>query len=212
MTLPGKADLDELAPLLRRAVTLDPSALVRIRHDGNRLSALVRLPFDVLAARTIVADDTTSAANDRTYAAATLLARVEGDGTATPEPRDADWRGGLPPASGWRRVDTVPDAEVRALVRKGALTLKDAAEREGLPGAQPRAEVADALLDSVVLTVSDERDSVPITLRTVSAVTRMGFLPRGSYVAVDVAGRWVRVAAAYGSVFAERAGFGLIVR
>ena len=31
----------------------------------------------------------------------------------------------------------------------------DAAEREGVPGAQPRAEVADALLDSVVLTVSN---------------------------------------------------------
>jgi hypothetical protein len=80
-----------------------------------------------------------------------------------------------------------------------------------VPGAQPRAEVADALLDSVVLTVSAGDRSAPVTLRTLSAVTRLGFLPRGSYIAVDVAGRWIRVAAAYGSVYAERAGLGLTV-
>jgi hypothetical protein len=37
----------------------------------------------------------------------------------------------------------------------------------------------------------------------------MGFLPRGSHAAVDVSGRWIRVAAAYGSVYAERPGTGL---
>jgi hypothetical protein len=37
----------------------------------------------------------------------------------------------------------------------------------------------------------------------------MGFLPRGSHVAVDTSGRWTRVAAEYGSVYAERPGRGL---
>jgi hypothetical protein len=60
--------------------------------------------------------------------------------------------------------------------------------------------------------VSGEGLSVEITLRTLSALTRMGFLPRGSHAAIDVAGRWVRVAAAYGSVYAERPGAGLTVR
>jgi hypothetical protein len=32
----------------------------------------------------------------------------------------------------------------------------------------------------------------------------MGFLARGSAAHVDVAGRWTRVAAVYGSVFIER--------
>ena len=114
--------------------------------------------------------------------------------------------------TGWHRVDRIPDTEIRPLVRAGALTLKDAAEREGVPGAQPRDAVAQALLDSIVLTVTDETTTVELSLRTLSAVTRLGFLPRGSYVAVDVAGRWVRVAAAYGSVFAERAGLGLSLR
>jgi hypothetical protein len=103
---------------------------------------------------------------------------------------------------------------VRDLVRAGALTLKQAADREGIPAGQPRAEVADALLDSIVLTVTTDDHAGPaltaeVNLRALSALTRMGFVARDSHVAVDVAGRWTRVAAAYGSVFLERAGAGL---
>jgi hypothetical protein len=80
-----------------------------------------------------------------------------------------------------------------------------------MSGAQPRAEVTDALLDSVVLTVRAEGGlQAAITLRMVSALTRMGFLPRGSHAGVDVAGRWLRVAAEYGSVFAERGGLNIL--
>ncbi len=134
-----------------------------------------------------------------------------GDGTPAPQVRDAEWRTGLPPARGWRRIETVPDAVIRNLVRAGATALQDAAAREGVPGAQPRAEVADALLDSAVLTVSEEggRDAATVTLRALSALVRMGFLPRGGEVGVDVAGRWVRVVAEFGSVYLERPGQGL---
>jgi hypothetical protein len=210
MTSLPRAELDELAPLLRRAVSLDPSTLARIRRVDDRITALVRLPFGVLAARTIVADES-APADDSTFRADELLGWLDGESTEAPQRRDAAWRGGVPPSSGWQRIDTVPDTDVRPLVRAGALTLNESAEREGVPGAQPRAEVADALLDSVVLTVSAGDRSAPVTLRTLSAVTRLGFLPRGSYIAVDVAGRWIRVAAAYGSVYAERAGLGLTV-
>lgn len=200
-------ELAELAPLLRRAVTLDPACLTRLRRSDAHLAALVRLPFGILAARTI---EQPGRPVDVTLRADEVLAWL--DGTAgSPAARDAEWRGGVPPAAGWRRIDTVPDSDVRPLVRAGALTLKEAARREGVPGAQPRAEVADALLDSVVLTLEHGGDRAEITLRTLSAVTRLGFLPRGSYIAVDVTGRWVRVAAAYGSVFAERAGLSLTV-
>jgi hypothetical protein len=146
---------------------------------------------------------------DTTVEGADLLAWLDGERTDPPEARDAQWRGGSPPTAGWQRIDRVPDADIRPLVRSGALTLKEAAEREGVPGAQPREAVADALLDSVVLTVSNGAHSVDVTLRTLSALTRMGFLPRGSHAAVDVSGRWIRVAAAYGSVYAERAGAAL---
>jgi hypothetical protein len=193
--------LTQLAPLLRRVVSLDASGLVRLRRTEGRLSALVRLPFGVLASRTL---DESGPDFDVTVRVDELLGWLDGERDAPPPSRDADWRGSVPPTRGWRRVEIVPDTQIRPLVRSGALTLKQAAEREGVPGASPRAEVADALLDSVVLTVSSGNDSAQITLRTVSAVTRLGFLPRDSHVAVDVSGRWIRVAAAYGSVFAER--------
>jgi hypothetical protein len=200
--------VDELAPLVRRVVDLDRSALVRLRGTGSRLTALVRLPFGVLAARTV---DVSAAEDevDTTVGGAELLAWVDGERADPPESRDSQWRGGSPPTAGWQRIDRVPDSDIRPLVRSGALTLKEAAEREGVPGAQPREAVADALLDSVVLTVSDAAHEVGITLRTLSALTRMGFLPRDSHAAVDVSGRWIRVAAAYGSVYAERPGSGL---
>lgn len=207
----ARNDLVELAPLLRRTVTLDASGLVRLRRRGERCSALVRLPFGVLAARTVTLDES-GADYDTTVRSADLLVWLDGERTDPPTPRDAEWRSGTPPTAGWRRIDTVPDDEVRRLVRSGALALKDAAEREGVPGAQPRAEVADALLDSIVLTATDGEVEAPVSLRTLSALTRLGFLPHDSHVAIDAIGRWIRVAAAYGSVYEQRAGQGLTVR
>ncbi len=53
------------------------------------------------------------------------------------------------------------------------------------------------------------RREVQVSLRQVSALVRMGFLARDSHLAVDIAGRWLRLAATYGSVYAERKGLGL---
>ena len=202
-------DLHELAPALRRAVALDPGSLVRIVVAAPTVSALVRLPFGVLVSRAVQSEQAQQAPSDTTVSAVELLSWLDAERPDPPISRDAEWRTGLPPRVGWQRVDTVPDEVVRGLVRSGAQALKQAAEREGVPNAQPRAEVADALLDSVVLTVEEGGRSVQLTLRTLSALTRMGFLPRDSHIAVDVAGRWTRIAAAYGSVYAERPGSGL---
>lgn len=203
----SREDVVELAPLVRRAVELDPSALVRLRHSGTRASLLVRLPFGVLAARTVEVEPGQQL--DTTLRGRELLAWLDGERAEPPGARDAEWRGAAPPQSGWQRIERVPDSDIRPLVRSGALTLQEAAQREGVPGAQPREAVADALLDSVVLTVREGDQEVGVTLRTLSALTRMGFLPRQSHAAVDVAGRWIRVAGAYGSVYAQRPGTGL---
>lgn len=192
----GSEVLGEVVPLLRRAVDLDAEALVRFRGSGEVLTTFVRLPFDVMAARAIPA----GAECDATLSAADVLAWS--DGLRLPLPsRDADWRGAAPPASGWTRVEVVPDTELRPLVRSGALTLKN------LSG-----HAAQALLDSVVLTVSSPECAAPveITLRMLSALTRMGFLPRGGSAAVDVNGRWKRLAAHYGTIYAEPVGLGLL--
>jgi hypothetical protein len=216
---PSTAALVELAPLLRRAQTLDPASIVRIRIQVDAASALVRLPFGVLVGRRIAGSfaplhdgsyrtDELVAWLDNTAAAGSVAAGFAAAGSA-PATHDDAWRGSLPPETGWRRVETVPDDVARGLVRSGALTLKDAAEREGHPGAQPRAEVADSLLDSIVLTASTADDRVEVSLRLLSALVRMGFLARDSHLAIDRAGRWVRLAASYGSAYAERESLGL---
>jgi hypothetical protein len=214
MTLAGadRAVLGELTPVLRRAINLDPRSLVRLRLGSGVATVLVRLPFGVLVART-VETATGSEALDVTVGAADTLRWLDGESADPPLARDAEWRTGLPPAAGWARVETVPDDVVRPLVRSGAQTLQEAAARENVPGAEPRAEVADVLLDSTVLTVSDDAGrTAEVTLRTLSALTRMGFLPRGGQIFVDVAGRWVRVVAEYGTVYLERPGSGLLLR
>lgn len=202
----------DLAPVLRRVVTLDPAGLARIRLTGEAAMVLVRLPFGVLVSRTIRASASRPDELDVTLRAADVLAWLDDADTGLPT-HDAAWRTTLPPISGWRRIETVPDDVIRDLVRRGALALQDAAAREGVPGAQPRAEVADALLDAVVLTVHDDAGrTAELSLRTLSAVTRMGFLPRGGHVYVDSVGRWIRVVAEHGTVYLERPGSGLVVR
>ncbi len=213
----------ELAPLLRRVVALEPDALLRLRIGAESISGLVRLPFGVLVGRSLLhapadgpggqngTEDRSGtggtnghSGTDTTVGAAEALAWLDGSG-GLPRPRDAEWRGGAPPAVGWRRVETVPDTTVRPLVRSGALALRDAPD--------PVA-AGPSLLDSVVIVAADEVEParpVEVTLRVLSAITRMGFLPRGSYVAIDVAGGWVRVAAEYGSGYLERSRAGLTV-
>jgi hypothetical protein len=204
LTTDDRAAVTELAPALSRAVTLDPKSLARLQLVDHGATVLIRLPFGVLVSRSVEVARTGTPV-DLTTRAAELLGWLEQDG-AQPPARDLEWRTGLPPRGGWRRVESVPDEVLRPLVRSGALALRTAAEREGVVGAQPRAEVAEALLDSVVLTASDDEVTVQVTLRAVSALTRMGFLPRGGQAHVDVAGRWVRLAAEYGTVYLERLG------
>lgn len=199
----NRDSLTDLAPLLRRVVSLNPHAAARLVVTDATATAFARLPFGVLVARAIGVSAGEPA--DETFRAADLLAWLDGDATDAPVPRNLLWRGTLPPREGWQRLEKVPDDDIRRVVRAGALALRDAAEREGVPkGIQPRREVADALLDAVGLTVSEGGRGADITVRTLSALTRMGFLARGSHAFVDVSGGWVRVVGSYGTVYAAR--------
>lgn len=188
----------ELAPLVHRVAGRDAATPVRLRHRGARSTVLAHLSTGTLVGRTVETAD--HGEIDVTLRAGELRAWLDGERSELPPRADAQWRGGLPPATGWRRIDRVPDAVVRDLIRQGAQAHADAA------GRQLGTRAAEALLDAVVLTVQDGSGRAEITNRALSAVTAMGFLPRGSYVAIDVAGRWNRIAAPYGSVFAERPG------
>lgn len=215
MSAPGPSlpvALAELTPLVRRIAGLDNRCAIRLRLRPGAVTSLARLPFGVLVARTVDAAADTAAA-DLTYRAGELLAWLDGERTTVPEDRGREWRGAVPPTAGWQRIETVPDTVIRPLVRTGALTLKEAAQREGMPNRQPSRATSDAVLDAVVLTVTADEQSADgrraraeVTLRSLSALTRMGFLARGSQAHIDVCGRWTRVAGTYGSVYAEAAG------
>jgi hypothetical protein len=194
-----------LVPLARRLGALDPRGVLRIKMGDGTAACYAQLPFGVLVGRTVrsgwdgPAIDCAVGAND-------LVSWLDGGVGGPPSRRDLEWRGAVPPVAGWQRIERIPGEVVRDVVRKGASTFREAA---GDRGTQPPAEVADALLDSVVLTATDGALRAEITLRAVSALTRMGFLSRGSHAAIDVCGRWSRVAAEYGSVYAERPGLAL---
>jgi hypothetical protein len=192
--LGDRAGLRDFAPLAERALSVDGEALIRFRSGGGRVGGFVRLPFEVLAGRTIQA---TGAADpggpsDLTVSAKQFLVWLDGDGAEEPVPADAHWLSALPPRAGWRRIERVPDTAIREVVRSGALLAQGADSR---PGQQ-------ALLDSIVLTAQPESGPpVQVPLSALSALTRMGFLPRGGEAAVDTAAGWIRLAAAYGSTY-----------
>jgi hypothetical protein len=195
---PSPVQLADIAPLAERALSVDEDALVRLRSGDAggtaTLGAYVRLPYDVLAGRTIsVADGTADWPKpfDLTATAQQLLAWIAG-ADAVPQPRDAHWLSPLPPRGGWRRIEVVPDTAVRDLVRSGALLARSTSSR----GEQ------QSLLASIVLhATSESGDTAEVPLGPISALTRMGFLPRGGSAAVDTAPGWLRIAAAYGSTF-----------
>ncbi len=183
--------LRDFAPLAERALSVDGDALIRFRAGGGRVGGFVRLPYEVLAGRTleVVGVDKPS---DNTVSAKDFLVWLDGDGSAEPAPADAHWLSGLPPRLGWRRIERVPDTAIREVVRSGALLAQGTDTR---PGQQ-------ALLDSIVLTAQPESGPpVRVPLSALSALTRMGFLPRGGEAAVDTAAGWIRLAAAYGSTY-----------
>lgn len=220
--------LAELVPLLRRLDGLDPATLVRLRiesaagADGEpaRTSATLfaSLPFGVLISRTVPvaprpADGVTvdvaalRAAAGAAHASA-VLGWLLGEHPA-PERHDEQWRGALPPVRGWRRIESLDDAVVRDRVRAGALALKELSSGAEADE-QVRQPAIEALLDSVVLTVTaDEKNplepvapSAAISLRTLSALVRMGFVPRDSQVSIDLCRGWVRVVGVFGAAYA----------
>jgi len=179
-------------------VALDPAALTRLRADGGRVTAYVRLPFGVLVSRTVSGSADPA---DVTVAAADLLAALDVPfdhdlPVAWPVFQDVRWRAALPPGGGWRLLDQVPGDVIRALVRAGREALR------AVP-AGAAASAGETLLDHESLTVSGAGRTAVLPLRVIGALTRMGFLGDGGgdVVPVSAAGGWVRLAGAYGSAY-----------
>ncbi len=226
-----RQDWLELAPMVRRIARIDATAPVRlIDAPDRRRTAMARLPSGALVARAVGYDQQPRGYDERPGRGLDVTARAgdlgrwldanadgdddgataddadDNDGAAvTPERDDASWRGGRPPQDGWLRIERVPAAVVHDLVRAGARAHVDAAD-QGLG-----ARAVDTLLDRPVLTVSDGTDIAEITNRSLSALVGMGFLPENGHIVVSTSRGWTRVAAEFGSAYAEPRRDGLVL-
>jgi len=195
-TLASPAQLADFVPLAQRAVSIDAASMIRFRAADRRIAGFVRLPYDVLAGRTLAGEATEAeppaGSFDITVAAADFVQWADGSGPV-PAGKDAHWLSALPPRRGWRRIEVVPDRVIRDLVRSGADLAAGATSRQS----------QESLLASVVLTAAGDGSASPVQVRlgALTALTRMGFLPRDSQVAIDAGPGWVRLAAAYGSTY-----------
>ena len=214
LTIPESADRADLAVFVGRAIRLDEAAVIRIKRRGDgRVSVWAPTGFDALATR-VVSGDIRPA--DTTAAGDVLLQALGGDsGEIDPGfAMDSAWRGALPPESGFVHVDDVPARVLLGLAQRGAALAKEHGSAQGPP---------TSLLDQKVLEVAGGGTEVAVSMRTVFALTGMGFVPLADgrpatadtdldaiaeteIVRVRATPSWLRLDARFGSVYARRAG------
>ncbi|MGJ4085378.1 hypothetical protein [Corynebacterium macclintockiae] len=206
--------------VMKRALVMDPGALVRLSAVGERSTDLfistplgcvasVRVPGKVGGAGT----GDSASAGAVAYASEALGAIVAFEpGQQTldlGEDMDLMWVGSLPPQQGFELIDTVPGDVLRGLHADMAT------ENEANSGPMG---IARSLLEQQVLTVqrtesSDATDSVALEGRTIAALGGLRLVPEPGeklrdydYVRVSASGSWIRVDALVGSVYAPRPG------
>ncbi|QPK78801.1 hypothetical protein G7Y31_09700 [Corynebacterium lizhenjunii] len=209
-----------LRALLSRAAGLDTHATLRARQlTDSVVDVFVTTPFDVIASRRVAG----RLSQEGVSASAARVAQALADahsGTAAESAdapcliplgpaQDAAWPGALPPAAGFRLLDTLPVTVVRQLADEGQALTRQFSGPAGPPA---------SLLSQTVVTVSsggaDDQSggggqaSVDIPMRLIFACTNLGLIPGWGaadnvprYLRVSAAGRWVRVDAPFGTVY-----------
>lgn len=195
----------DLATFVDHALRLDDAAVIRIRaRSPGLLTAWVATGFDVLASRVVagrVRPDDMSVGAD---ALARGLANVDATGFVDPGfAMDSAWRGGLPPESGFTHLEDIPARVVVDLARDGAQLAREQGSAHGPPV---------SLLDQEVIEVSSGDVVVGLPMRSVFALTAMGFVAQsaetidaGEMIRVRVSPSWLRIDARFGSVYRRRA-------
>ncbi|GAA4818861.1 hypothetical protein [Tomitella cavernea] len=221
--IPDTATRSDLHAFLARAARLDSAALVRMVRRGDGVAVWTTTAgFDTLAGRTfpvgIAPGDVCVGAEPLVGEIRSAVGGGAGEvGTEAPDsavtvdpglPMDTAWRGSLPPADGFEHVDDVPARDVVALSVQGAQVARENSTMTGPPR---------SLLDQTVLEVDGGGRHVEVPLRSVFALTAMGFVPHavqdpvtgavdvdrvpaGEPVRVRATRTWVRLDARYGSV------------
>lgn len=211
--------------VMKRALVMDPGALVRLSAVGERSTDLfistplgcvasVRVPGQVGGSGGVSNAGTVAYASDALEA---IVAFEPGQQTLDlGADMDLMWVGSLPPQQGFELIDTVPGDVVRGLHADMAT------ENEANSGPMG---IARSLLEQQVLTVqrtdgaaegtegNDATASVALEGRTIAALGGLRLVPEPGeklrdydYVRVSASGSWIRVDALVGSVYAPRPG------
>jgi hypothetical protein len=194
-----RAERENLAAFVARAVRLDAQALVRLRSRGDGVvEAWTATPFDVLATRAIHATVTPA---DVTVSGNELLAGLtvaRADVVDAGPPRDLLWRTELPAVGGWSHVEDVPASVLAELTDRGLTVARENVGPQGTPPA--------SLLEQPVLTVSNGDVDLKVQLRCLFALSGMGFTGADTddVVRVSATDSWLRMDARYGAVLRRR--------
>ena len=196
--------------VMKRALVMDPGALVRLSAVGERSTDLfISTPLGCVASVRVPGQaggtGTVAYASD---ALETIVAFEPGQQTLDlGADMDLMWVGSPPPQQGFELIDTVPGDVVRGLHADMAV------ENEANSGPMG---IARSLLEQQVLTVqrgNDATASVALEGRTIAALGGLRLVPEPGeklrdydYVRVSASGSWIRVDALVGSVYAPRPG------
>lgn len=196
--------------VMKRALVMDPGALVRLSTVGERSTDLfISTPLGCVASVRVPGQaggtGTVAYASD---ALETIVAFEPGQQTLDlGADMDLMWVGSPPPQQGFELIDTVPGEVVRGLHADMAT------ENEANSGPMG---IARSLLEQQVLTVqrgNDATASVALEGRTIAALGGLRLVPEPGeklrdydYVRVSASGSWIRVDALVGSVYAPRPG------
>lgn len=196
--------------VMKRALVMDPGALVRLSAVGERSTdLLISTPLGCVASVRVPGQaggtGTVAYASD---ALETIVAFEPGQQTLDlGADMDLMWVGSPPPQQGFELIDTVPGDVVRGLHADMAM------ENEANSGPMG---IARSLLEQQVLTVqrgNDATASVALEGRTIAALGGLRLVPEPGeklrdydYVRVSASGSWIRVDALVGSVYAPRPG------
>lgn len=205
--------------VMKRALVMDPGALVRLSAVGERSTDLfISTPLGCVASVRVPGQ--AGGAGTVAYASDALEAIVAFEPGQQTLNLGADmdlmWVGSPPPQQGFELIDTVPGDVVRGLHADMAT------ENEANSGPMG---IARSLLEQQVLTVqrtdgaaegaegNDATTSVALEGRTIAALGGLRLVPEPGeklrdydYVRVSASGSWIRVDALVGSVYAPRPG------
>jgi hypothetical protein len=200
LSVPDRADREDLGAFAARVVQLDAASVIRLRAVKDRVVAWAATPFDVLATRSVPGKmhpaDLTVLANDLLAALAVMRGEQVDPGT----PVDDRWRSELPPSVGWREVAELAATELEALAEQG---IERAREHPAGPHGTPPAE----LLDQTAVTAAGGEMRVRVPMRCLFALSGLGMLgggAAGGAVRVSATDAWLQLSTRHGAVVRRR--------